>query len=169
MDGGDGIDTLSYAGSTQWVTVFLYANQAVGADGYGDSFASFENVRGGMANDSLLGNVLANRIEGGKGNDYLSGEGGADMLYGGGGSDTFHFWAGSETDRVMDFAVGGTDDRIFFNLSEDFDSFDEVMAMAQTVSGNTVFSFGNGLSLILEGVTKASLTKQDFFFPDYIE
>src|SRR6185436_6186669 len=47
-----------------------------------------ENVTGGSGNDSLIGDTLANILNGGAGNDRLKGQAGNDTLIGGSGVDT---------------------------------------------------------------------------------
>jgi Ca2+-binding RTX toxin-like protein len=62
----------------------------------------------------MLGNVAANAISGGDGNDAISGGGGTDSLTGGNGADQFSFGAltdspvGAGRDIITDF-VSGTD------------------------------------------------------------
>jgi hypothetical protein len=45
-----------------------------------------------------------------------------------------------------------------------FDTFAEVMPAAEESWGNTVFDFGNGNRLTLEGVRVSELTVNDFTF-----
>jgi Ca2+-binding RTX toxin-like protein len=86
--GGIGTDWASYANASGNVTVDLSAAQprSFGADG-NDSLSSIENVLGGNGNDSILGDGLANLLDGGNGNDTLDGGEGDDSLYGGAGND----------------------------------------------------------------------------------
>ena len=76
-----------------------------------------ENFVGGSANDQIIGNPLANSLEGrggddklwGKdGNDLLIGGSGADRLQGGEGADIFLFQAagGNGLDTIVDFELG---------------------------------------------------------------
>jgi serralysin len=55
-----------------------------------------ENANGGSGNDSIIGNVLANTLNGGAGNDTMNGGTGADVLIGGTGFDLASY-AGSAT------------------------------------------------------------------------
>ena len=86
--GGIGTDWASYANASGNVTVDLSAAQprSFGADG-NDSLSSIENVLGGNGNDSILGDGLANLLDGGNGNDTLDGGNGDDTLDGGAGND----------------------------------------------------------------------------------
>jgi Ca2+-binding RTX toxin-like protein len=89
LDGGDGIDTASYAGSAA-VTVSLVANTVnTGGEAAGDKLTNIENLIGSSNDDSLTGNSDVNRLEGGDGNDRLIGGGGIDTLVGGAGNDTY--------------------------------------------------------------------------------
>ena len=99
INGGGGIDTVSYAGSSAGVTVDLQGVVRIGrvsygygsgGDAEGDKLLSIENIIGSDHGDTLTGNRLSNRLEGG---------GGADMLYGGAGDDTYII--GSQVVRTM--------------------------------------------------------------------
>ncbi len=89
IDGGLGIDTVSYRHSGNGVGVALYANTGTLGDAFGDSYISIENIEGSdsAAGDVLAGNDDANVINGLLGNDVLYGRGGNDTLIGGEGND----------------------------------------------------------------------------------
>lgn len=81
-DGGAGDDTMDYSSRTEDVTISI-------TDGSGDNgeigehditAAGIENVAGGGGDDQLLGNDLANRIDGGPGEDTIDGLGGDDAV-----------------------------------------------------------------------------------------
>jgi Ca2+-binding RTX toxin-like protein len=139
LDGGSGIDTVSYAyglAGTTGVIVSLAegTTQATGGSG-SDTLTSIENLIGSGFNDSLTGNAGHNTLDGAAGNDLLTGGIGHDMLTGGSGSDTFDFNALSEMgltsatwDVINDFAPGL--DRI------DLSTLDANAALA----GNQAFS-----------------------------
>jgi Ca2+-binding RTX toxin-like protein len=80
LDGGTGLDTVSYSYATAGVTVSLaiVGSQATGGSG-SDTLISIENLVGSAYADTLTGNV---------GNNILNGLGGADTLNGGSGNDT---------------------------------------------------------------------------------
>jgi hypothetical protein len=79
--GGEGADTvLSYLGRRERVFVDLAAGNGAGQAGENDLLTQIENVDGGAADDVLLGNEDANRIDGGLGDDRLDGRGGNDEL-----------------------------------------------------------------------------------------
>ncbi|QYK40193.1 MAG: M10 family metallopeptidase C-terminal domain-containing protein [Paracoccaceae bacterium] len=86
--GDNGIDTLSYAFDRAGVNVNLATGAASGGEAEGDSFQSFENLTGGLGNDTLTGSAGTNVLTGNRGNDVLDGGAGNDSLFGGSGNDT---------------------------------------------------------------------------------
>ena len=167
MTGGAGIDTMSYANAKFYVSASLLSGTGFGiGDADGDVFSGFENLTGGKLGDALYGDAAANTINGGGGNDYIDGGEGTDRLIGGDGDDTFLFTTTSGRDTVVDFHAGAAaHDVIFFDhLGSAFDSFNEVMAVASDVNGNTVFNFSADQRLTVVGVSKASFTYDDLFF-----
>jgi Ca2+-binding RTX toxin-like protein len=89
IDGGDGIDTVSYADSALGVNVDLSqaSAQVSAGDAGGDVLVRVENLLGSTQADALTGSTAANRLSGGLGDDTLEGRAGADTLEGGDGSD----------------------------------------------------------------------------------
>lgn len=85
LDGGDGIDTLSYRGATTAATVNL-ALQGSGGAGRGDVLSGFEAAEGGSGDDVLRGDAGDNILDGGRGDDRVVGRGGDDTLRGGAGA-----------------------------------------------------------------------------------
>ena len=83
MDGGAGLDTVTYALSGAGVTVTLTGaieSIAAGGNAAGDRIKNIENIIGSGLADNLTGDGLANVIDGG---------GGADTMAGGLGNDTY--------------------------------------------------------------------------------
>ena len=76
MNGGEGLDTLSYEGQEDAVVVDLAGGTAT----FVDTLINMENATGGMGNDQLTGNDEAN---------VLDGSDGADEMAGGYGGDTY--------------------------------------------------------------------------------
>jgi Ca2+-binding RTX toxin-like protein len=115
-DSAGGTDTLDFSGTTDLgVTVNLGTTtaQVVNANlslVLGLSTA-FENLVGGLLNDTLTGNTLANLLQGNSGNDTLAGLAGNDTLAGGTGDDTYAFAATAAlgTDTLQEAAGEGTD------------------------------------------------------------
>ncbi|MEI6642411.1 MAG: calcium-binding protein [Novosphingobium sp.] len=164
MDGGAGNDTLSYATSRSYVSVDLDSGRAFGDDGEGDTFTSFENLRGGAGSDGLYGNAGRNVIAGGTGGDYIDGRGGNDVVIGGSGDDAFALGVDSGFDHIRDFTAGGSEDRLVITWDSRFDTFDEVIAVAVQQGADTLITLSAGIGVVLEGVDRASLTVDDFVF-----
>lgn len=99
LDGGAGVDTVSYASAAAGVSVSLAqgAQQITGGAG-SDTLLNFENLGGSNFNDTLTGDAGANALEGRAGNDTLSGGAGADVF----GYDA----SGNGIDTITDFAIG---------------------------------------------------------------
>jgi len=88
LDGGDGIDTASYEGSSTSVNVSLATHTGKEGDAEGDMLTNIENLFGSSYDDTLIGNNDNNVLQGFAGNDTLSGQEGYDYLVGGAGGDT---------------------------------------------------------------------------------
>ena len=111
-----GSDTLDFSGTTALaVTVNLgtTASQVVNTNlslvlGLA---TAFENVVGGVLNDTLTGNALDNLLQGNAGNDTLVGLAGNDTLAGGTGDDGYVFAANSAlgTDALVELPGEGVD------------------------------------------------------------
>ncbi|OWJ68289.1 calcium-binding protein [Inquilinus limosus] len=87
VDGGAGIDTISYASGNSYqhgVTIDL----AAGTISDGTKLTSIENAFGSDENDLLIGTAGTNVLTGWIGDDTLRGGAGADTLDGGDGFDT---------------------------------------------------------------------------------
>ncbi|WP_243368213.1 M10 family metallopeptidase [Microvirga solisilvae] len=80
-----------------------------------DNRSLIENAIGGIGNDVMIGNVIANNLKGGAGADKLYGLQGNDYLSGGSGKDIFVFNTTlsrtSNVDRLLDYSV--VDDTIY--------------------------------------------------------
>jgi Ca2+-binding RTX toxin-like protein len=181
VDGGTGIDTVDYrkiepgsGRSTPAVTVQLadgtddgtavvtYTLQNVtpfigGVETFvhTDTLRSIENVTTGGENDSLVGNVVANVLDAGGGNDVLTGGGGADRLIGGSGNDTFVYRAITDSpvstfmfNRFVDRAgnetfYGGTDLNFGFGDRAGNETFyggtDLIVGFGDRAGNNDVF------------------------------
>ncbi|NNU43269.1 M10 family metallopeptidase C-terminal domain-containing protein [Ramlibacter montanisoli] len=91
-----GTDTLSYAGTTEAVTVNLGAGTASGFA----SIAGIENAMGGSGNDTIMGSAgVTNSLNGGAGNDVFVVDDTADVVTeaAGGGTDEVRSLAASYT------------------------------------------------------------------------
>ena len=92
VDGGGGIDTMSYAGRKSSVAVSL--QQPLAGE---DQLASIESLRGGDGPDTLTGDAGANTLDGGAGRDILIGGDGPDVLAGGESADQLDGGAGDDS------------------------------------------------------------------------
>ena len=63
------------------------ANALTDPNNPGETASLIENVTSGSGNDTITGNVVANRLSGGNGNDTLDGREGDDSLFGAAGND----------------------------------------------------------------------------------
>lgn len=116
--GGAGLDLVRYLSTDEWVRVDLVAQATNAGAAIGDRFTGVENIGGGVRNDQLLGDTLANTLDGFGGNDILNGRDGDDWLTGGQGrdwltgglgADSFEIdvaWGGVRNDTVADFEHG---------------------------------------------------------------
>lgn len=95
IEGGNGLDTVSYAGRESAVTVDIGAQDG-GTGAEHDDLVSIERALGGNGADTLTGGSGADTLEGGRGDDTLSGAGGNDRLVGGAGTDQMHGGAGTD-------------------------------------------------------------------------
>ena len=96
--GSAGADWVSYAESTDGVSVNLRTNPAsVSRGAAGDTLTGINNLIGSNHNDHLTGNDNANTLRGGAGHDILYGDAGADILYGGAGRDILRGHEGADT------------------------------------------------------------------------
>jgi Ca2+-binding RTX toxin-like protein len=99
LNGGDGVDEADYSDRTGAVVVTLAGASAVtvrigGVDE--DTVLRVEDVTGGSAGDTLVGDFAANTLRGLGGADTMRGAGGADRLEGGSEADRFDYFAASE-------------------------------------------------------------------------
>ena len=114
--GGGGIDETVYLYASGSVSVSLtdgVFSSATGADG-NDTLVGIENVTGSAYDDNILGNNVANQLEGWDGHDFMRGRDGNDTLFGSNGDDYLDGGLGDDTlnggsgwDRVS-YAVGAT-------------------------------------------------------------
>lgn len=116
LDGGAGSkDLLIYSDDVKGVTVTLGAAGAqttasgpAGSQAAGDKIMNFEQVRGGDADDKLVGNELDNALNGNGGDDFIQGGKGADVLEGGShasSGDTLSY-ANSSSGVTVDLKAG---------------------------------------------------------------
>ena len=132
-------------------TLFLEGSSATRGTGNSD------------ANNLLFGNAgVASTLVAGSGVDalYVTGTAGT-ILSGGTGHDTFAFPNVMEHDEVTNF--GFTKDTLQFNASL-FSNFTAAMNAASQSGANTVFTIDANNTVMLDNITKTSLTASNFHF-----
>ena len=103
---------------------------------------TIENAYGGDGDDVLIGNTVANVLNGGRGNDQLTG---------GAGNDIFEFGRGFGSDVIQDFVIG--QDRLYF------DGIDE--GSASLSGGDTIITVSGEGTITLEDVDVTGLMGSD--------
>lgn len=162
-----GNDTLNASGFTanQMIDLHPGAYSSIGREIGNIGIAVntvIENARGGSGNDVLVGNDIANTLEGSGGHDTLDGEGGADRLVGGAGNDRFFFAPGEGHDTVADYQ-DGQDKIVLFNFG--LSGFAQLQGRISNVDGNARIDLGeHGNTIVLTGIAAASLDASDFVF-----
>ncbi|WP_397449226.1 retention module-containing protein [Pseudomonas sp. NA-150] len=108
LDGGAGVNTVSFAHATAGVHVDLNVTVAQDTVGAGhDTFSNITGLIGSNYNDTLVGGPDNNVLNGGAGDDLLIGGSGNNTLTGGSGADTFKWESGNTGhDLVTDFNLG---------------------------------------------------------------
>ncbi|MBL1146194.1 MAG: tandem-95 repeat protein [Proteobacteria bacterium] len=114
LNGGAGSDWVDYSDAQNGLSITLETsgNTIVADDGLGtsDILTSIENIRSSAFDDTLTGNDIANKLEGGKGTDTITG---------GLGRDTFVFNTGDGADTVKDYLLDQLDWIQFKNVSDE--------------------------------------------------
>lgn len=132
LRGGDGHDTM--AGGTGRDIAYM----GNGNDRW------FDHAQSGGGHDY---------VDGGAGNDTLQGKGGDDTLVGGAGADVFIFAAAIDDDVIRDYEVGVDSLQFTSTLWAGDLSQSALLARALVVAGDVLFTFENGDTLRLDGVT----------------
>lgn len=140
IDGRTGTDTMSYSESGAAVAVDLSGSSANrGGTADGDVLADIENLIGSDYADTLAGDGVDNRIDGGLGQNSIAGGDGQDI-----------FVASLDGDTITDFASG---DRI--DLSENWYNYNEFSQIDIAVQSGT----GSTYEIRLSGsATSATIT-----------
>jgi Ca2+-binding RTX toxin-like protein len=192
LDGGAGIDTVSYEASDAGVLVRLDTVRTGsigfwgslggaledllpdGLGGYatGDRLLNFENITGSGHNDQLFGNNVANLLSGGGGADLLYGDSGDDVLDGGAGRDVLD--GGNGNDRLFggadaDVLNGGDGaDRLHGGVGDDIltgGSGNDVFVFAELGGRDSITDFRRGQDKIdLSGLDADTRTEADDSF-----
>jgi trimeric autotransporter adhesin len=141
LNGGDGIDTLSYAAASAAVTVSLALATAQNTGSAGtDTVLAFENLTGSAFADTLTGDDGANSIDGGAGVDTLAGGLGNDTYVVDAGADVVTEAAGAAAglaDLVqasVDYVLGANVENLILTGSDGIDGTGN--GSANTITGN---------------------------------
>lgn len=109
VNGGAGIDTVSYEESSALVEINLATGVGVGAAVDNDTLTGIERVIGSAFNDKLtLSNAAGGYAQGGAGNDSMTGGTNDDGFEGGAGNDTIAGGAGFDTVSYAGSTAGVT-------------------------------------------------------------
>jgi serralysin len=181
-----GTDTISAANQTLSAVINLNAGtfSSIGSFSNGSSTrainnlaiafnVTIENATGGLGNDILVGNSVANTLSGGKGSDSLYGGKGGDTLLGGSGNDFLvGYGSGTEYDLLTggigtDAFVLGQSSGAFYQGNgyatiTDFYWVDDYI-QARGSAKDTAIYYGNDLLGVVQDTTNVSFTR-DFIF-----
>ncbi len=162
----DGTDRLYFVGSIDDVTVDIGSTSAQIVNASLTlilaSATSLENIDGGLGDDTLIGNSLANSLVGGGGNDslwggdgadWLDGQAGNDSLDGGEGDDTYPFFADTPlgSDSITD---NSGIDRLTFYRSTTNVNVSLALTTLQAVNANLTLILASATSV--ENITGGS-------------
>lgn len=114
-----------------------------------------DDIEGGDARDKISGGIGFDTISGGNGNDRIAGDQGNDRLSGNAGRDTFVFAEGGGKDRVLDF-TDNKDQLKFYH--DDVSSVADVLDLGVNKGSNAVFTFSDGLVVVVNDITVAALS-----------
>jgi Ca2+-binding RTX toxin-like protein len=143
IDGGAGIDTLSYTYATPkspgGVTLTLSETAATTASGLSraDVVSGIENLIGSNYADKLTGSSGNNFLDGGRGNDQLFGGDGDDTLVGGMGKDLLTGGAGADVFKfsaLQDLGVVSSARDVITDFVHGIDKIDLSMLDANTAT-----------------------------------
>lgn len=163
LNGGAGTDTVTYSGQNPSVRVNLTTGLGKGGDAEGDVYISIENVTDSWSNDLIIGNSVANRLDGTSGNDILQGMSGNDSLadsYGrnvlDGGDGHDYIYDSDQSELIIggkgndEIYTGAGQDIISFNKGDGVDDYYGGAATDNTLSLGGNFSY-NELSFRKSG------------------
>jgi Ca2+-binding RTX toxin-like protein len=122
------------------------------------SYTLGANVENGIVTGTLAFDLVGNELD-----NVLTGNSAANTFTGGLGNDTFVYKPGGNADTITDFTAGpGTPDKIDLTGFANIHSLAGVLAHAIPSGNNTVLDLGNGDTLTLQNVAKATLSADDF-------
>lgn len=117
LDGGEGIDAIDLRANPHQVYVNLLQNQAMTNLGFDDfdTLSNIENIHGSRFSDNLSGDLGANEIWGGNGDDFIRGDWSGGLVLFAGGNDTLYGGIGDD-----DLEGGGGDDLLLGGVGNDY-------------------------------------------------
>lgn len=136
---GAGNDTLDLSGFSNTQYIGLVEGMFSSVGGLTDNLsiaygAQIENAIGGSGQDTIVGNDLANNLNGGSGNDRIDGGGGNDRIIFDSTDDTTYVTGGSGTDTLV--IIGGSAPTSYNLIAGSF----EVAEHQQTDPGSNFWS-----------------------------
>ena len=97
LDGGAGIDRISFINSPSQVNVNNHTGISTGGSANGDQYSSFEDFILTPFGDTFVGSDFGETVDGASGNDSINGGAGNDTLLGDLGDDTIQGNAGADS------------------------------------------------------------------------
>ncbi|MDB5525655.1 MAG: hemolysin-like calcium-binding protein [Rhizobium sp.] len=155
LDGGAGTDTVDFGSFGIAVQISLSDPIEYVAGPAIFVVTGFENLTTGSGADELIGNSVANILNGGQGNDSLTGNGGA---------DTFVFASGDGDDTVEDFDAAENDVIDLSAVTQITDFSDLSANHMDQVGSDVVIDNEAGDTITLKDVAIADLTAGRFLF-----
>ncbi|MDR5858514.1 hypothetical protein FZZ93_04340 [Halomonas eurihalina] len=137
FNGGEGADTVRVSGTAVENEVFNIDLEA-GNDNYGNTYSGVENVTGGAADDTLVGDGEANVLDGHSGNDQITVSAG-DTAIGGDGDDTItiDFSGAPDGSSVTIDGGDGGSDHDTINLAEGYTVVEDSYSATDDEDGNS--------------------------------
>lgn len=168
IEGGAGDDLIGGGAGTDLL------DGGAGNDSIGGGFGN-DTVLGGDGNDFLAGGGRDDVLDGGTGSDTINGGTGNDVMTGGAGADQFVFNAlnDGESDVITDFEDGvdsffirvvnpDTGEANLSNGDNGLQGFFDALGIVDTAGGAQLNV--NGHTVLVEGISSAALTVDDFQF-----
>ncbi|MCK1511250.1 M10 family metallopeptidase C-terminal domain-containing protein [Bradyrhizobium sp. 190] len=151
-NGGEGSDTLDYSfANGLWVNLQTGELGDIGNPVAVEHFTSIENFIGGAGDDVITGSDVANRLEGGDGNDDIFGGAGDDWINAGYGKDRVDGGEGSDTLEYrfangleVNLELGEIRDIGSPTVAERFSNIENV----RTGSGNDIITASNAVNVM---------------------
>ncbi len=140
IDGGSGIDTVSYENTNAAVTVSLTNTGAQNTNSAGsDTLVNIENITGSNHDDALTGNASDNTIEGLSGNDTIDGGAGIDTA-------SYALSGGAVTASLRLGTASGAGNDTLSNIENLFGSkYDDTL---EGNAGNNSINGGGGIDTV---------------------